>query len=174
MRFQISPHIRKHLLLSILLIITIQVGVKQCLIVEQICISLLTGNGLFETPQTVAHQASLSITTSWSLLKLMSIESVMPSNHLILCHPLLLPPAIFPSIRVFRPYRIDLSVVWIIHSFLIKFPYGKLKLTLLKLENYTEEGSHKYCEINYILFIMYLDLQSQFLKKGRKKRKKKK
>ena len=46
-------------------------------------------------------QASLSITNSWSLLKLMSIESVMPSNHLILCHPLLLLPSIFPSIRVF-------------------------------------------------------------------------
>ena len=50
---------------------------------------------------TAAHQASLSITNSWSLLKLMSIESVMPSNHLILCCPLLLPPLIFPSIRVF-------------------------------------------------------------------------
>ena len=47
------------------------------------------------------HQASLSITNSWSLLKLMSIELVRPFNHLILCHPLLLPPLIFPSIRVF-------------------------------------------------------------------------
>jgi len=56
---------------------------------------------LFATPWTAAHQASLSITNSWSLLKLTSIESVMPSNHLILCHPLLLPPSIFPSIRVF-------------------------------------------------------------------------
>ena len=53
------------------------------------------------TPWTAACQASLSITSSRSLLKLMSIESVMPSNHLILCHPLLLPPSIFPSIRVF-------------------------------------------------------------------------
>ena len=53
------------------------------------------------TPWTAARQASLSITNSRSLLKLMSIESVMPSNHLILCHPLLLPPSIFPSIRVF-------------------------------------------------------------------------
>ena len=53
------------------------------------------------TPWTAAHQASLSITNSRSLLKLMSIESVMPSNHLILCHLLLLPPSIFPSIRVF-------------------------------------------------------------------------
>ena len=50
---------------------------------------------------TAAHQASLSITNSWTLLKLMSIESVMPSNHLILCHPLFLPPSVFPSISVF-------------------------------------------------------------------------
>ena len=53
------------------------------------------------SPWTAARQASLSFTTSQSLFKLMSIESVMPSNHLILCHPLLLPPSIFPSIRVF-------------------------------------------------------------------------
>ena len=56
---------------------------------------------LFETPWTAAHQASLSITNSQSLPRLMSIESVMPSNHLILCRPLLLLPSIFPSIRVF-------------------------------------------------------------------------
>ena len=54
----------------------------------------------FATPWTAARQASLSFTISWSLLKLLSIESVMPSNHLIFCHPLL-PPSIFPSIRVF-------------------------------------------------------------------------
>ena len=53
------------------------------------------------TPRTVTHQASLSITNSRSLLKLMSIELVMPPNHLILCHPLLFPPSIIPSIRVF-------------------------------------------------------------------------
>ena len=56
---------------------------------------------LFATPWTAACQASRSITNSQSLPKLMSIESVMPSNHLILCRPLLLPPSIFPSIRVF-------------------------------------------------------------------------
>ena len=56
---------------------------------------------LFATPWTAACQASLSITNSRSLPKLMSIELVMPSNHLILCHPFLLPPSIFPSIRVF-------------------------------------------------------------------------
>ena len=56
---------------------------------------------VFAAPWTAACQASLSITNSQSLLKLLSIESVMPSNHLILCHPLLLLPSIFPSIRVF-------------------------------------------------------------------------
>ena len=56
---------------------------------------------LFATPWTTACQASLSITNTQGLLKLMPIELVMPSNHLILCHPFLLPPSIFPSIRVF-------------------------------------------------------------------------
>ena len=56
---------------------------------------------LFATPWTAAHQASLSITNSWSLLKLISIELVMPSKHVILCRPLLLPTSIIPSIRVF-------------------------------------------------------------------------
>ena len=56
---------------------------------------------LFAAPWTAAQQASVSITNSQSFLKFMSIEPVMPSNHLILCRPLLLPPSIFPSIRVF-------------------------------------------------------------------------
>ena len=56
---------------------------------------------LFVNPWTLAHQASLSLTVSQSLLKLMSIESVVASNHLILCCPLFLLPSIFPSIRVF-------------------------------------------------------------------------
>ena len=64
-------------------------------------VQLLSCVQLFATPWTAAHQASLSIISSRSLLKLMSIESVMPSNHLILCGPLLFPPSIFPSIRVF-------------------------------------------------------------------------
>ena len=64
-------------------------------------VQLLSCVWLFATPWTAAHQASLSITNSGSLPKLMSIELVMPSNHLILCHPLLLPPSIFPSNRVF-------------------------------------------------------------------------
>ena len=64
-------------------------------------VQVLSHFRLFATPQTAACQASLSITNSQSLLKLMSIESMMPSNHLILCHPLLLLPSILPSIRVF-------------------------------------------------------------------------
>ena len=64
-------------------------------------VQLLSCVQLFSAPWTAAGQASLSITNSWSLLKLISIESVMPSNHLILCRPLLLLPSIYPSIRVF-------------------------------------------------------------------------
>ena len=70
---------------------------------------------LLVTPWTTPHQAPLSITKSKSLLKLMSTESVMPSNHLILCHPLLLLPSIFPSIRVFSSesvLRIRWSKYW--------------------------------------------------------------
>ena len=64
-------------------------------------VQMLSHVRLFVTPWTAAHQASLSIINSRSSLKLMSIESVMLSNHLILCCPLLLPPSIFPSVRVF-------------------------------------------------------------------------
>ena len=64
-------------------------------------VQLLSCVRIFATPWTAAHQASLSITNSWSLLKLMSIESVIPSSHLILCRPLLLLPSIFLSIRIF-------------------------------------------------------------------------
>ena len=66
---------------------------------------------LFATPWTAARQASLSITNSQSLLKLMSIESMMPSNHLILCCPLLFPPSMFPSIRVFSKESV-LRIRW--------------------------------------------------------------
>ena len=64
-------------------------------------VQLLSRVQLFATPWTAARQASLSITNYWSLLKLMSTMSVMPSNHLILCHPFLPRPSIFPSIKVF-------------------------------------------------------------------------
>ena len=66
---------------------------------------------LFVSPWTAVHRASLSIANSWSLLKLMSVESVMPSNHLIFCHPLLLLPSIFPSIRVFSNESV-LHIKW--------------------------------------------------------------
>ena len=80
-------------------------------IFEFTSVQLLSCVWLFATPWTVARQASLSITNSWSLLKLISIELVMPSNHLSLCHPLLLPPSIFPSIRVFSSESV-LHIRW--------------------------------------------------------------
>ena len=79
------------------------------------------------TPWTAACQASLSITNSQSLLKLMSIRSVMPSNHLILCHSLLLPPSIFPSIRVFS-------------NELLKTNKQTNKLMLVKIEGRKRRG----------------------------------
>ena len=83
-------------------IVDLQCFVNFCCTVEWFSsIQSLSRVQLFDTQWTAALQASLSITNSWSLLKLMSIESVMPSNHLILCCPLLLLPSIFPSIRVF-------------------------------------------------------------------------
>ena len=66
-----------------------------------VVVQSLSGVQVFGTPWTAAHQASLSFIISQSLLKLMSLEVVMPLNHLILCHPLLLLPSIFPSIKVF-------------------------------------------------------------------------
>ena len=74
-------------------------------------VQLLSHVWLFENPWTAAHQASLSITNSQSLTKPMSIELVMPTNHLILCHPLLLLPSIFPSIKVFSNES-ALSIRW--------------------------------------------------------------
>ena len=74
-------------------------------------VQLLSGVWLFVTPWTAARQTSLSITNSWSLFKLMSVKSVMPSNHRILCHLLLLPPSIFPSIRVFSNESV-LPIKW--------------------------------------------------------------
>ena len=74
-------------------------------------VQLLSHVQLFATPWTAAHQATLSITNSQSLLKLASLKSVIPSNHLILCHPLLLLPSIFPSIRVFSDKSV-LRIRW--------------------------------------------------------------
>ena len=80
------------------------------LIISIVLQSLRSGQ-LFATTWTAERQVFLSITNSWSLLKLMSIESVMSSNHLILHHPLLLPPSIFPSIRVFSNQSV-LRIRW--------------------------------------------------------------
>ena len=74
-------------------------------------VQLLSCVQLFVTPWNAARQASLSITNSQNLVKLMSIDSVMPSNHLILCHPLLFLPSIFPSIRVFSKESV-LPIRW--------------------------------------------------------------
>ena len=99
---------------------------------------------LFATSWTAARQAALSITNSWSLLKLMSIESVMPPNHLILCHPLLLLPPIFPSLRVFTNQsvlRIRWPKYWSFsfsispfneYSGLISFRIGRLDLLVVQ------------------------------------------
>ena len=76
-------------------------GKKQLLIISFSSVQSLSHVWLFATPWTATRQASLSITNSRSLLKFRSTKSVMPSNHLILCHSLLLLPSIFPSIRVF-------------------------------------------------------------------------
>ena len=82
-----------------------------CVCMLSCLVQLLSCVQLFVTPWTAAHQASLSITNSWSLLNLMSIASVMPSNHLILCHPLVLLPSIFPSIRVLSNESV-LHIMW--------------------------------------------------------------
>ena len=85
---------------------------ESCLpIIQFSSVQLLSHVQLFATPRTAAHQATLSITNSQSLLKLMSIELVMLSNHLILCRPLLLPPSIFPSIRIFSNESV-LRIKW--------------------------------------------------------------
>ena len=88
---EFSLQFRKGLLMTVNILIPIQF----------ISVQSISHVQLFANPWTAARQSSLSITNSRSLLKLMSIESMMPANHLILCRPLLLPPSIFPSIRVF-------------------------------------------------------------------------
>ena len=80
-------------------------------IVFFVVVQLLSCVRLFVTPRTASHQASLSFTVSWSLLKLMSIVSMIPSNYLILCHRFLLLPSIFPSIRVFSN-ELALCIRW--------------------------------------------------------------
>ena len=90
---------------------SVSVCVCVCVSVQFSSVQSLSHVQLFATPWTAAHQASLSITNSWSLLRLISIQSVMPSNHLILYHPLLLLPSIFTSIRVFSSESV-LHIRW--------------------------------------------------------------
>ena len=97
---------------------------------------------VFVTPWTAAHQASLSFTISRSLLKLMSIKSVMPSNHLILCCPLLLAPSIFPSIRVFSNESV-LPIRWLKYwSF--SFSISPSRTEFLRTDPYQSLDSPKY------------------------------
>ena len=99
-----------------------------CVVVQS-----LTLVWLFVTPWTVAHQASLPFTISWSLLKFMSIELVMLSNHLILCCPLLLLPSIFPSIRVFSN---ELTLHQVAKLFSISVHYALFHMTCLLRDFY--------------------------------------
>ena len=126
----------------------------------------------FVTPWTVACQASLSITNSWSILKLMSIVSVMSYNHLILCCPLLLPPPIFPSIRVFSSesaLRIRWPEYWGFsfsinpsneYSGLISFRMDWLDLlavqgTLKSLQHHSSKASILWCSAFFILSVSH-------------------
>ena len=133
-------------------------------------VQLLSRVWLFTTPWTAAHQASLSITNSWSSPKLMSIESVMPSNHLILCHPLL-PPSVFPSIRVFSNesvLRIRWPKYWSFslnispsneHSGLISFRMDWLDLLGVQgtlkslLQHHSSKASILQCSASFTLYL---------------------
>ena len=102
-------------------------------------VQLLSCVRLFVTPWTAAQQASLSFAIFWSFLKLMSIEWVMPFNHLILCRPLLLPPSIFPSIRVFSNES-TLCIWW--QKYWIWFDLLAVQGTLKHLlQHYNSEAS---------------------------------
>ena len=112
---------------------------------------------LFETPWTATCQASLSFTISWSLLKLMSIESVMPSNHLILCHPLLLLPSIFPSTGVFSNES----------ALRIRWPkYGSFSPSISSSNEYSELISFRtdWCDLLAVQGTLKSLLQHQYSK----------
>ena len=132
-------------------------------------VQLLSCVRLFATPWNVARQASLSITNSRSLLKLMSIESVMPSNHLIFCRPLLLSPSTFPNIRVFSnesALHIRWPKYWSFsftispsseHSGLISFRMGWLDLLAVQgtlkslLQHHSSKASILQCSAFFII-----------------------
>ena len=108
-----------------------QVPLAQSLYPQLVLVQLLSHVRLFVTPWTAACQASLSITNSWRLLKLMSIESVMLSNHLIFRYPLLLPPSIFPSIRSFLLFLSCLPIWHKVLACLESFKNTYDKVTLI-------------------------------------------
>ena len=137
-------------------------------------VHLLSGVRLFVTPWTTAHQASLSFTNSRSLPKLMSIESVMPSNHLILCRPLLVLPSVFPSIKVFSnesAFHIRCPKYWSIsfnispsdgHSGLISFRMDWLDLLAVQgtlkslLQHHNSKASVLRCSAFFIVQLSHL------------------
>ena len=136
-------------------------------------VQLLSHIRLFATPWTTARQASLSITNSWSLPKPMSTESVMPSNHLILCRPLLLLPSIFPSIRVYSnesALRIKWPKYWSFsfnissskeHPGLISFRMDWLDLLVIQgtlkrlLQHHSSKESILLCSAFFIVQLSY-------------------
>ena len=134
-------------------------------------VQLLSRVQHFAIPCTAACQASLSITNSRSLLKLMSIESVMPSNHLILCHPLLLLPSIFPSIRVFSNesvLRIRWPKYWSF-SFSISPPNeysGLVSFTMDWLDLLTVQGTLKSLLQNHSSKASILQCSAFFKERG--------
>ena len=109
-RFHWCQSVNKHFLKVFLGCDALQ-EIHTCSPYQLISVQLLSCAWLLATPWTAACQASLSITSSWSLLKLISIESVMPSSHLILCCPLLLLPSIYPNIRAFSNESV-LHIKW--------------------------------------------------------------
>ena len=107
-------------------------------------IHLLSGVQLFAASWTAARWASLSFTISWSLLKSMSIESLMPSNHLILCRPLLLVPSIFPSISVFSN-ELDLCIRWP--------KYWSFNFSIRPSNEYPIESKYFKCSGHWVLIL---------------------
>ena len=108
-----------------------------------VVVQLLSRVWFLATPWTAACQASVSITISQSLLKLMSIESVMPSNHLLLCHPLLLLPSIFPSIRVFSNESAH-HIRWPLLTLQLQYQTFQWTLRIDFCDSFALNNSHKH------------------------------